>query len=241
MKVQVMKYDPSVDTEPALKDYEVPKTEYMTVLEAIMYIDENLEPLAYDYSCRGRVCGRCAIMLNGVPCTACTTAINDRDNIIEPLKGHPVVRDLVVDKHAMQDRIAEIELRVRAKEISIAEVNAPVDYKNVFLKVDPLEWCSRCLVCNAICPARNDPGAPDEYIGPAGMMAIALRHYDPYDDGDRVLQAVQEGMWNCIMCGKCDEVCPAREIKHVQTWTELRALATARELTERKSPVLPYA
>lgn len=72
------------------------------------------------------------------------------------------------------------------------------------------------------------------------MVAIALRHYDPYDQGDRVAEAVQEGMWNCIMCGKCDEVCPAREIRHVDTWTELRAIATERGLTEMKASVLPF-
>jgi len=233
-----MKYDPSVDAEPYLKDYEVPITEHMTVLEAVIYIDENLEPLAYDYSCRGRVCGRCAMMLNGTPCTACTTAIKDQANVIEPLKGHPVIRDLVVDKNETHRRIAEVERRVRGAVLSIPEVEAPVDYENVFLKIDPLEWCARCLSCNAACPALA--AAPDKYIGPAGMVAIALRQYDPYDDGDRVLQAVQEGMWNCIMCGKCDEVCPAKEIKHVETWTELRALATGRGLLEKKASALPY-
>jgi len=233
-----MKYDPSLDGEPYLKDYEVPVTEHMTVLEAIVYISENLEPLAYDYSCRGRVCGRCAVMLNGVPCMACITGLQDKDNVIEPLKGRPVIRDLVVDKHPMHDRIADVELRVRSTPITLEEFTAPVSFEGVYTKLASMEWCCRCGCCNAICPALD--AAPDKYIGPAGMVAIALRHYDPYDQGDRVAEAVQEGMWNCIMCGKCDEVCPAREIRHVDTWTELRAIATERGLTEMKASVLPF-
>lgn len=237
MNVKVRKYDPTVDKEPYYKTYEVPITEYMTVLEALVYIDENLEPLAFDYSCRGRTCGRCSVMLNGVPCTACTKAIQDTDNVVEPLAGVPVVRDLVVDKSAMQDRIGRIAVRVRPEELTWPEIQAPLD-KAVYDRLNTTERCARCLVCNAACPARIE--SPERYIGPAGMVTIARRFFDPYDQGDRVAQAVQEGLWNCIMCGKCDEVCPAQDIKHIEMWNELRQAATARGLTGKSPSVLPF-
>ena len=56
------------------------------------------------------------------------------------------------------------------------------------------------------------------FIGPTGMIAIANRFYDPYDQGDRVVEAVQNGLWTCTECGICDEVCKALEIDHLATW-----------------------
>lgn len=240
MKVTIQKYDPTVDSEPYLQDYDVPMSENLTVLKAILYIHENIEPIAFDYSCRGRVCGRCAVMVNGESCTACTKAMKDEDVLIEPLAGFPIVRDLVVDKTRFHDRISGVEQRVRATPISHEEAVAPIDYEKVFNKVDPLEWCARCGCCQSMCPAVNSLDKGGNYVGPAAMIGIALRHYDPLDQGDRIVQAVQEGLWNCIMCGKCDEVCPVHEIEHLQTWTELRAEAEKRSLTEKKPKLMPF-
>ncbi len=62
----------------------------MTLLQALVYINENCEELAYDWSCRGRICGRCAMMLDGVACTACTAPLTDDPHTVEPLEGFPV-------------------------------------------------------------------------------------------------------------------------------------------------------
>lgn len=240
MKVTIQKFDPAVDAEPYYKDYEIEWSEHITGLKALVMIHETQEPIAFDYSCRGRVCGRCAMMINGEAGTACTTVLKNEDVVIEPLAGFRVVKDLVVDKTEFHDRISEVEVRSRATDLTDADMRTPVDYENIFLKLDPLEWCARCGSCQAACPAVHSAEKANTYIGPAGMIAIGLRHFDPYDTGDRVSQAVQEGLWNCIMCGKCDEVCPALEIEHLETWTALREEATERGLTEKKAPILPF-
>jgi fumarate reductase iron-sulfur subunit/fumarate reductase (CoM/CoB) subunit B len=240
MKVSIQKYDPSVDAAPYVKEYEVPYEANLTALRAIVYVHENFEPIAYDYSCRGRVCGRCAIQVNGTPGTACTYGLKDEAVLIEPLPGFPLVKDLVVDKTEFHRRLTELSLRQRATPITYEEILEPVPYEEVFLKLDPLEWCCRCGSCQAACPAVHLAESKDTYVGPAGMTAIALRHLDPYDKGDRIAQAVQEGLWNCIMCGKCDEVCPALEIEHIATWTLLREEATKAGLTDKRTPFLPF-
>ena len=76
MKITVKRYDPSKDNAPYETTYEVPHDdEYMTLLQALVYIHENEEPLAFDFSCRGRMCGRCAMMLDGEPAwSPCLTA-----------------------------------------------------------------------------------------------------------------------------------------------------------------------
>lgn len=224
MKVQVQKYDPSVDEAPYVKEFEVEYHENMTVLEALVQINDEQEPIVFDYSCRGRTCGRCAMALDGEPCLACVTLVReDGDNLVEPLPGFPVVRDLVVDKTSMTDRIASIMVRQRAFPLELEEVQAPVD-PATYAKIDPLEHCARCGVCVAACPVVEMIGTKN-YIGPAGMIAIGLRHYDPFDQGDRIIQAVQNGLWNCSMCGTCDTVCKALEIDHMSVWKDLREAA----------------
>ncbi|MBR5259682.1 MAG: succinate dehydrogenase/fumarate reductase iron-sulfur subunit [Eggerthellaceae bacterium] len=232
MKISVQKYDPSVDEAPYVKEFEVEYRPNMTLLEALVAINDEQEPIVFDYSCRGRTCGRCAMALDGTPCLACVTLVKeDGANEVTALPGFPIVRDLIVDKSQMNDRIANIMARQRAFDLTLDEINAPVD-PVIYNKADPLEHCARCGVCVSACPAVQMLGHK-KYIGPAGMLAIGLRYYDPYDQGDRVVEAVQNGLWNCTMCGTCDNLCKALEIDHQSVWTDLRAAAEARGLVKK--------
>ena len=229
MKVKVQKYDPSVDTEPSMKEYDVEYHENMTILEALVKINAEQEPIVFDYSCRGRTCGRCAICYNGTPALACVTLVDENGtNEITSLPGFPIIRDLIVDKSKVHERVSAIEIRQRAKPLTLDEINAPVD-PEICKKLPPLEYCARCCVCTAACPVVQSKGM-GKFIGPTGMIAIGLRYYDPYDQGDRVVQAVQNGLYDCIMCGTCTDVCKALEIDHLSVWNDLRAAAEARGL-----------
>jgi len=229
MKVSVQKYDPSVDAEPHIEKYDIDYHENMTVLEALVKINAEKGPIVFDYSCRGRTCGRCAMALNGKPVLACVTLVEkDGENKITPLPGFPIIRDLIVDKSQVHERISAIEVRQRANELTLDEINKPVD-PEICKKIAPLEYCARCCVCTAACPVVQSKGLKS-YIGPTGMIAIALRSYDPYDQGDRIVQAVQNGLYECLMCGACTAACKALEIDHLAVWRDLRAKAEARHL-----------
>lgn len=226
MKVEIQKYNPAVDAEPHMEEYEIEHTENMTLLEALVKINDTVEPVAFDYSCRGRVCGRCAMTLNGTPCLACVTLVEESGkNKVEPLKGFPVVRDLIVDKTSITDRVSRVLARQRAFDLTLDEVKAPVE-AGLSEKLSPLEYCARCGVCTAACPVVEAKGYR-AFAGPTVMTAIANRFYDPYDQGDRVVEAVQSGLWECTDCGTCDMVCKALEIDHLSAWKDLRAAAEA--------------
>ena len=229
MKVKIQKYDPSMDAEPYFKEFDVDYHENMTILEALVKINPEQEPVVFDYSCRGRTCGRCAICYNGTPALACVTLVDeDGENEITPLTGFPVIRDLIVDKSKVHERVSSIMIRQRAKELTLEDINKPVD-PVICKKIDPLEYCARCCVCTAACPVVQSQGL-GKFIGPTGLIAIGLRYYDPYDEGDRVVQAVQNGLFQCILCGTCTEVCKALEIDHLSVFNDLRAAAEERGL-----------
>jgi succinate dehydrogenase/fumarate reductase-like Fe-S protein len=78
IKVRVSRFDPSVDKSPHYQTYEVPFEPRMTVMDALDYIYENLDPsLAYHShtSCHRRVCTRCNVRVNSKAGLSCHTEI----------------------------------------------------------------------------------------------------------------------------------------------------------------------
>lgn len=228
MKWTVYKFNPATDLKPYYVSGEVPFEEGMTALHALKYFNENVEHVNYDFSCRGRLCGRCAMMLNGEPTMICTKKLEDKDYTVEPLPGFQVIRDLIVDKHPLDDRISAISARIRVEPFTAETLKADrTTYTDdIMWKTYGAEFCARCGVCNAGCPimAVNH----GEFIGPAGLLAIAYRHMDPLDQGDRVMEAVSNGLFHCIECGKCDELCAHNDIDHLAAWKMLKDAARER-------------
>ena len=65
--------------------------------------------IAYRYSCRAGQCGSCAIKVNGKAKLACKAEIGDND-ILEPL-DLPVIKDLIVDRSELNNKIKNLNIR----------------------------------------------------------------------------------------------------------------------------------
>jgi succinate dehydrogenase/fumarate reductase iron-sulfur protein len=224
MKLKIQKFNPLEDAEPYYVEGEVEYREGFTALDAIYLFHTNVEPVNFDFSCGGRICGRCACMIDGKPQMLCITVLDDKTHVIEPLEGHPIIRDLVVDKTAFDDSITAVANRIMLEPIT-KETLAPEGFqknKEVQELMEFGELCSRCGMCMVNCPTKATH--PDEYAGPAILLAIGYRHLDWYDQGNRVAQAVSEGMYHCIMCGTCSATCPMM-IPHLSMWKLLRDAA----------------
>ena len=58
MKIDILRYRPETDQKPVWQSYDVPYTREMSVLEALAYIKDELDPtLSYRWSCRMAICG----------------------------------------------------------------------------------------------------------------------------------------------------------------------------------------
>ena len=78
LKIEVVRYNPEVDTAPHSAFYEVPYDEQTSLLDALGYIKDNLAPdLSYRWSCRMAICGSCGMMVNKVPKLACKTFLRE--------------------------------------------------------------------------------------------------------------------------------------------------------------------
>ena len=98
IKLKVFRFDPTVDPQPTFREYEVEKSEKMSVLSAVQYIYENLDgTLSFSgYFCYRKVCGLCQMKVNGKNRLSCRTPVKD-GMVIEPAPGYPLIKDLAVD------------------------------------------------------------------------------------------------------------------------------------------------
>ncbi len=204
----------------------------MSVLSALFTIfEEQDDSLAFRYSCRGAVCGTCAMLINKVPRLACRTQVapllsgEDRmilspypalhvdtpwdpheEVLVEPLPHLPVIRDLVVDMDPFfgDYRKTKPVLMPAGPPPEVERRMSPKD-------VHELERYTNCILCAACyggCPvnAKNPL-----YLGPAALAKLYRFHIDPREkrDGSRLLIAnYDNGWWACEFHGNCTKVCP---------------------------------
>ena len=82
--------------------FEVEVVAGQTILDVLHKVQEEIDPsFAYRYSCRGAICGSCAVRINGVAALACKTQVVPLAEqgivVIDPLNNMGVIKDLVVD------------------------------------------------------------------------------------------------------------------------------------------------
>ncbi|MDD1678703.1 MAG: succinate dehydrogenase/fumarate reductase iron-sulfur subunit [Methanomicrobiales archaeon] len=225
----------------------------MTVLGALFEIQERYdESLAFRYSCRGAVCGTCAMLINRIPRLACRTQVHalvkgeepihldsflaieqkeidwdpSTEVLVEPMPHLPVIRDLVVDMDHFFTCYRQTDPVFRAAG-PLPEEEQPMAQK----EVEALEIYTACILCGACFAACPVNGQNLRYWGPAALAKLYRFHIDPREagDGSRLATAdVPDGWWACEFHGNCHRVCPKYVPPNV-------AIGKAeRELRERK-------
>lgn len=193
-----------------IETFQVEMRTGMNLLEALLHIqDEQDGTLSFRYSCRGAVCGSCAMRVNGKDVLACRTHVKDfleTPTLIEPLPLFPVIRDLIVDLSTFFDHYRKIEPYLLGKPFSpLREYLIEEEERK---QIDPYINCILCGICFGSCPAFQKDS---EFLGPA-MLAKAYRFLaDPRDrKKEEILKAVnhQQGVWGCKTVFNCVKVCP---------------------------------
>ena len=100
--MRVRRFNPEVSDEPTWEDFTVEAHGTDRVLDALHKIKWDMDgSLTFRRSCAHGVCGSDAVRINGRNRLACKTLLKDvnpdKPITVEPIKGLPVVKDLVVD------------------------------------------------------------------------------------------------------------------------------------------------
>ena len=100
LKFKIFRFDPTVDTYPTYKTYEVNWEERGNAIQLLKQIyEEKDKTLAFPYyACGFKFCNGCMMTINGKVTHACRTPIKPGEEVlVEPMAGQPVIKDLVVD------------------------------------------------------------------------------------------------------------------------------------------------
>lgn len=96
-RVKVLRFDPDKSPSPFYQDYVLPFEKENTILDALYYIYQHLDgSLSFRGSCFSGWCNVCTLQVNGKVLLPCKHFM-EKEMVIEPLPGYPVLRDLIVD------------------------------------------------------------------------------------------------------------------------------------------------
>ena len=101
-KVRIRRTDPGKQNNPRYHTYEVEADERTTVLELLKEIYKRHDgEISFRWSCGTGKCGACAVQVNGRRTLACRHVAERPELTIEPVRDHPLIRDLTV---ALEER-----------------------------------------------------------------------------------------------------------------------------------------
>jgi succinate dehydrogenase / fumarate reductase iron-sulfur subunit len=210
LTLQIKRFHKEKDPPQWIETFKVEPRKGMNLLEGLLRIqDEQDGTLSFRYSCRGAVCGSCAMQVNGKLVLACRTPVENllgKPVLIEPLRYFPVIRDLIVDMSIFFDHYRKIEPYLHGKPISLhSEYRMDEDKRK---EIDPYIQCILCGICFGTCPAFI---RDTEFLGPA-TLAKAYRFLADSRDYryEEILGDVnnQKGVWGCNTVFQCVKVCP---------------------------------
>jgi len=196
---------------------------HMSFLELLDVLNEQLiksgeDPVEFDNDCREGICGACGVVIDGTAhgpqkrtatCQLHMRHYRDGDKIVvEPWRatGFPVVKDLVVDRSAL-DRIIEAGGYVSVSTGGAQDANAIPIQKSKSDEAFNYAACIGCGACVAACP-----NASASLFTAAKMAHLAQL---PQGDPERSMRARRmveqmrlEGFGDCSNHAECEAVCP---------------------------------
>jgi succinate dehydrogenase / fumarate reductase iron-sulfur subunit len=234
MQISVYRYNPDVDKEPYIQDFEleIPGGRDLMVLDVLALLKERDPSVTYRRSCREGVCGSDGVSMNGKNGLACVTPLSEvaRGNklTIKPLPGLPVIRDLVVDMEQFYKQYEKIKPYLMNAELAPGRerLQSPEERE----KLDGLYECILCACCSSSCPSFW--WNPDKFIGPAGLLQAYRFLADSRDTGTEERLAGLEDPFSVFRCRgimNCVSVCPkglnpTRAIGHIRNMLLKRAI-----------------
>ncbi|MDR1820374.1 MAG: 4Fe-4S dicluster domain-containing protein, partial [Methanobrevibacter sp.] len=253
IEITVLRFDNQKDRVSHYHKYSIEKEPKMKILDALIYINENYNTnLSFRSSCRAGQCGSCGVKVNGEVALACKKEVEDGD-IIEPL-DFPVLKDLIVDKSEIEEKIAIMKLFLEDCDYIKQEEDKNKIKNGKQAKLDDLtnskgeetvckspqiipsidcadtkkvRSCIECFSCLSACPVIKES---TDFAGPYFMRYLSKFDFDPRDYGERTEESITEGLYMCTSCGKCGQVCPKEINSFGDAIEKLRALAYKKDL-----------
>ncbi len=214
-------------------NFEIEITERTTLLEALMYIKDYIDPtISFRVQCRSAICGTCAVKVGEKHILACKTKIkdlleeNNGEILVEPTSNLPVIKDLVVDQGVYLEKLKDIKGWFVPKKLF--EPVYPDDLK----KFDKETDCILCGICYGACPAFQ---TDKEFGGPINFVKVYRFWKDKNDalEDERIVIAKENHITSCVHCKYCTFMCP-KEIPVEQDITQIEFYGKQKGIIENQ-------
>ncbi len=226
IELKVKRFNPDTDGKPHWQVFEVQAEPTDRVLDALHTVRwEQDGTLSFRRSCAHGVCGSDAMVVNGANALACVVLITDaagRDGgtiTVEPIRGLPVIKDLVVDMEPFFAQYRSVlPYLVNTDEPGYTE---RLQSQEERARYDDTTKCILCAACTTACPIY---WGNSEYVGPAAIVNAHRFVFDSRDQaGEQRLDILNQrsGVWRCRTAFSCSEACP-RGIKVTQAIQEVK-------------------
>ncbi len=224
---KVFRFNSETDYLPYYNTIEMEVTSEEVVLDILNRIKwEHDGSFSYRRSCRHGICGACAIKVNGKGVLACKERMNDMIALfgtqltLEPLSTKRAIKDMIIDKEDFWDKHEEVEPYLVSHINEHPEMECAVSPAEADALLDS-DLCIQCGLCHYSCPVVE---VNDAFIGPAAFAKAFRFNADVRDDGvDERIGIINEpgaGVWDCVKCFECAEVCP-KEVNPIEKITKL--------------------
>ncbi|MEA2508426.1 MAG: succinate dehydrogenase / fumarate reductase, iron-sulfur subunit [Actinomycetota bacterium] len=227
VRLEILRFDPEKDPEPHFESYTVqaePMNTLLACLHSIKWYQDS--SLALRRSCAHGVCGSDAMLINGHNALACKALVRDLKQPIrvEPLRGLPMVKDLVVDMDPFFDGYLAVKPWLitddKEREPERERIQSPEDRQ----RFDDTTKCILCAACTTSCPIF---WADEQYVGPAAIVNAHRFIFDSRDAGGRErleILSQKDGAFKCRTAFNCTAACP-RGIKVTRAIQEVKQAA----------------
>ena len=210
VKLRILRFNPETDRKGHWEEYNIeadPDERILDLLHKVKWFDDG--SLAFRRSCAHGVCGSDAMVVNGENMLACQVLVKEVSNPIkiEPIRGLPVIKDLVVDRTSF-DRIQHA-----GGYISINTSGNTQDANTIPIRKEDADnafdaaTCIGCGACVATCK-----NASAMLFVSAKVSQFSYLPQGQVEAKDRVLNMVkqmdEEGFGNCTNTGACEVECP---------------------------------
>jgi succinate dehydrogenase / fumarate reductase iron-sulfur subunit len=220
--LKVKRYNPERDTAPHWQEFTVEAEGTDRVLDALHQAKWFQDgTLTFRRSCAHAVCGSDAMVINGENALACAKLIQDVGThiTIEPIRGLPVIKDLVVDMEPFFAQYRSvIPYLVNNDDPGYRErYQSPEDRE----RFDDTTKCILCAACTTSCPVY---WGNSSFVGPAAIVNAHRFIFDSRDEAAAERLEIlnqRSGAFRCRTTFNCSNACP-RGIKVTQAIEEVK-------------------
>src|SRR5690349_9355065 len=230
--LKIARFNPEDPDAAGYQSFRVPCLPSDRLLNLLHYVKWYLDgTLTFRRSCAHGVCGSDAMRINGRNRLACKALLKDlnpgKPITVEPIKGLPVEKDLVVDMEPFFQSYREIMpfLVTTGHEPTRERIQSQHDRE----RFDDTTKCILCAACTSSCPVFWTDG---QYFGPAAIVNAHRFIFDSRDEGSDLRLEIlndKEGVWRCRTTFNCSEACP-RGIEVTKAIQEVKRALLARKI-----------